>query len=137
MAWQKFDKFGESFSPKISIRATGHIGFSAGAVNRFQLDKYEFCELYYDGEKDLVGFMPTSEAMHGVTTKLVVREMDCYVVAKAFLDFHGIDYRITKSYHGIQEDETGLIVIDLKQPVIIHDKRKKRRAGMKGGGDDD
>ncbi len=133
MTWQKFDLFEESFTPKISIRATGHIGFSAGAVNKFKLKDYKHCELYYDDEEKLIGFRLTNDFIKGSTTKVVVRDIDCFISAKRFLDYYGIDYSPTKSYYGKCEEGSSLIVIDLKQPVLIHGKRGKKKAEKSGG----
>ena len=133
MTWKRFENFGESFSPKISIRATGHIGFSAGAVNKYELKKYEWCELHYDNEKKLVGFKFSNEEHTGITTRLIKRNMDCFIAAKPFLDYFGIDYKPTRSYSGEPDENSNFIIIDLNRPLIIHGRGKKKIPAKKEG----
>ena len=126
MAWKRFESFDESFTPKISIRATGHIGFSVGATNKFGIREYKCCELFYEEGSRLIGFRFGNSEEKGATTKVVARDLDCFVAAKPFLDFHGIKYKPTKSYYGQLDKESGLVVIDLKDPMIIHGRRGKK-----------
>ena len=126
MSWKKFESFGENFTPKISIRATGHIGFSRGAVNKFGLHRYQYCELLYDEERKMIGIKFTNDETSGVTTKLVKRDIDCFISAKPFLNYFGVEYKPTKSYYGEHDEESGLVVIDLGKPVIVHTKRSRK-----------
>ena len=55
MAFQKFDKPGESFAPKISIWTNGTIGLSSGVFNTYELTDKPYCVLYFNPELNQVG----------------------------------------------------------------------------------
>ncbi|NMC44697.1 MAG: hypothetical protein GYA46_12330 [candidate division Zixibacteria bacterium] len=129
MGWEKFDKFGESFSPKITIRATGHIGFSMGAVKKFSLNDYGNCEMLFDKDGQKIGIRLVKEDVLHVTTKIVARGVDCFIAAKPFLDYYGIEYRPTKSYLAKCEEDNRLIVIDLKAPLKTKGRKSKKTPG--------
>lgn len=124
MTLERFENFGETFTPKISIRTTGQIGFSTGAVNKFEIKSYNYCELYYDPEDKKIGIKLTNAMESGISAKINMREIDCFISAKPFLDFYGIEYKPTKSYHGKIDEESGLIILDLNKPIIVHGRKE-------------
>src|SRR5260221_5900154 len=66
MSFEKFTDTGRrSFKPKVSIRRSGVIGFSAAAVDKFRLNESKFVTLYYDAETGTVGVQPTKEQEDG------------------------------------------------------------------------
>lgn len=66
MPFEKFVDTGRrSFKPKVSIRKSGVIGFSAAAVEKFRLKGSKFVTLYYDAEARTVGIHPTVDEEDG------------------------------------------------------------------------
>lgn len=123
MGWEKFSFTGESFFPKVTIRANAQIGFSQGAVKRFDLKKSRYCLLFYDREGDRIGINFEVDEQSDGAIPVRVRDFDFAIPAKAFLDYYGISYDKSLSYKAFKDSESGLIVIDLKSPI----KRSARR----------
>jgi hypothetical protein len=66
MAFEKFTDTGRrSFKPKVSIRKSGVIGFSAAAVDKFKLKDCKFVTLYYDRDTRTIGIQGTREEEEG------------------------------------------------------------------------
>jgi len=63
--------------PKVSIRANGNIGFSSGAVDKFDLRNSTYCRLYMDRDAYKIGFEFTNTEEENVTAKVFSRQMDC------------------------------------------------------------
>lgn len=97
MPFEKFVDAGRrSYKSKISIRKTGVIGFSSGAVEKFQLQKYKFVTLYYDRQGGLVGIQPTENEEQGASHAINFGEaaksgsISASVSATKFLEKYGI-----------------------------------------------
>jgi hypothetical protein len=66
MAFEKFTDTGRrSFKPKVSIRKSGVVGFSAATVDKFGLRDKKFMSLYWDAETARIGFQPTVQEEEG------------------------------------------------------------------------
>lgn len=65
MAFEKFSETKRSFKPKISVRQNGSIAFNAGAVGKFNLERYKFVTLFYDRESAKIGVKPTEATEEG------------------------------------------------------------------------
>lgn len=117
MSWEKFVHTGESFFPKVTIRANAQLGFSRATVKRFGLQQYKSCLLYFDKEGQRIGirFEPENDIEGSVPTR--IREFDYSVPAKAFLDYYGIPYENSKSFKATKDNDTGLIILDLRKPL--------------------
>lgn len=124
-----FDKFthrGSTYAPKISVRNTGAIGISQGALNRFQLmDGEFFFVLHYDKDARVIGMWPTHDAAEEGVLKLVRRKatsksgkesVNAYVPARSFLDYYAIPFKKTKVYDAEWSDEYKMILVDLTKP---------------------
>ncbi len=120
MAFERFEYGGRSFVPKVSIWSRGQIGFSMGAVKRFELQKYQYVVFFYDTEARRIGFQFTLDKNETGAAKLNVRENGGVVGAKAFLDYYGLDYKKTRQFIMKEDQETGLLIIELDRG--IHDE---------------
>lgn len=124
MAFQQFKMMSRSFRAKISVRANGTIGFSRGSVNKYAIGDYQYCELYYDSDEKLAGFRFVNEDKGDETAKLCKRGQDTFISARPFLNFYQIDFSRTRAYSPSLDEESGLIVINLGEP-LYESKRKK------------
>lgn len=117
---EKFTKTGKSFKPKASVRQSGQIGLSVGAIERFQLQKYKYAVLFYDSQQAVIGIKPAIEPEEGAN-RLRVREWGADVTAKAFLEFHQIPYTETKQYEAIWSDQHHMVLIYLNKQSAVQD----------------
>jgi hypothetical protein len=127
MSFELFKNMSKTFRPKISIRNTGHIGFSRGAINKYNLDKYKYCKLYFDSSNKIIGFQFTSEEEEDITVKLTKRGQDMFISVKPFLNYYGIDHSVTRIYLGKKDEESDLICIDLGKPEFESKRRRKKK----------
>lgn len=114
MTFVRFTETGKSFKPKASIWSRGQIGFNQGAVNRLQLDKFNFAILFYDEETRKVGFLFTNDENENGAIKIVNKKTGAVISGKSFLDFFEIKHEKTKNY--TLEKEGDYYVIDLNEP---------------------
>ena len=115
MAFELFTKYGKGNRPSCSIRASGQIGFNQGAVRVYGL-RDGYAELYYDREMQRIGVK--FFAFGGPSTcRFRVTERNAFISGRSFLHYYGIDYR-GKSRKYAVESEAGLLVIDLKRPLL-------------------
>jgi hypothetical protein len=112
MAFERFTKTGgRGYIPKVSIWGKGQIGFNQGAVNKFNLNNFEYAVLFYDSENKKIGMKFTNDKENGIV-KLVKRAgSGISMSAKAFLDFYGIDYSEKKRYTLSYDKENDLYIL--------------------------
>lgn len=130
MSFEKFTLFGGTFKPKVSIRATGHIGFSQGAVSRFKLDKMRSCELYFDRETNRIGFRFFTEEPGGTRAKVNQRGADCFISSRSFLNYYDVDYKVSRSFEIVYDEKANLFILDLNKGTT-RGVRGSRGAGEK------
>jgi hypothetical protein len=123
--FEKFDGVGNSYFPKISIRANGTLGISQGALNRFDLAQGDWwVQLLFDRKNRVIGLEPSDEEGSGrikLNKKHMVgndgkESINAWISAKAFLDYYGIPYSKTQSYVAKRNDSEKIIYIELDQP---------------------
>ena len=112
-----FDKFtqqGRSFSPKISIRKRGQIGFNNGAVKRFKLNEFNYAVMYISKDRTKIAFKFTSDDEEG-SVKIAKRSNNFFVSGKSFLDYYDIPYDESKTYSAEWSEEQSIAIIDISQ----------------------
>ncbi|PJA29779.1 MAG: hypothetical protein CO189_01450 [candidate division Zixibacteria bacterium CG_4_9_14_3_um_filter_46_8] len=127
MSFELFDKIGKTFSAKISIRSNGNIGFSKGAINKYNLAEKAHCRLYYDQERNLVGFKFVKDEEKDITTRLIRRGADMIISARSFLTYYGIDFEQTKAYIAQKDEENDLIFIDLNKAKYESTRGRRKK----------
>ena len=105
--WTRF------FSKDIYLER-GQIGFNQGAVERYGSKDKPFVVIYYEKEHKKIGFGFTNKQDESGAIKIHLKATGGMVSAKSFLDYYVIDYKKTRTYD-VSEDDSGLVVIDLKQ----------------------
>jgi len=112
--FQKFTDTGKSYMPRASIRASGQLGFSAGAVARLRMAEYKFGILYYEPDHKIIGVKLVREPEEGAI-KLRIRSGSADLSAKAFLDRFRIPHQQTKRYDVSWSEEYDMIFIELEK----------------------
>lgn len=121
--FERFKNTGSSYSPKISIRSNGSIGFSQGALHRFKLREGEwYVVMFYDRVAQVIGIKPTQDKEEPNIIKLNKKEavgkenkisVNAFISAKSFLEFYNISYNKTKSYQAEWSEENQMIILKI------------------------
>lgn len=127
MGFELFEGMKKTLPAKISVRTNGQIGFSKGTMSMFKLSEREHCKLYFDGEKNRVGFEFTDEAQPNVTARLIRRGEDTFISGRPFLNYYNIDISKTRVYAAERDIETGFIVIRLSDPKYESTRGKRKK----------
>lgn len=125
--FEQFTNIGGSYACKISIRTTGTLGFSQGALRRFNLEAGDwFFTLHYAKDEQIIGLRPTQDKTvpnivrlqrRSVTNSEGRTNVSAQVAARAFFDYYGIPYgEKVRSFNPTMSDEHKMILIDLKNP---------------------
>ncbi len=110
---------------KISLRATGLIGFSIGARNRFEIDDFDWCTIAIDREQHTIGIQLSRERTDDAF-RIRHSPSNCYVRAKNVLDAWGIDYSSARSFALEWDLDTHRLVFDFEAPLPKTSKVKAR-----------
>jgi len=119
--FEKFVKVGASFSPKLTIRKGGYLGWSQGAANKFGIrGEGNYAVFFYHKGKRLIGIKITQDSSADGAVKIQWREQSGGAVIqcsiRSFLDYYDIDYSETVSYVPDFDEPSGLILIRLDTP---------------------
>ena len=124
--FERFTKTGSSFAPMISIRKHGAIGLSQGALQRFGLMEGEwFVVLYFDKAANVLGIQPVKDENEDGAIKLIKRRamgkngkssISSSVSAKSFFEYYQIPTAETRSFRGLYDDATKMIIVNLNEP---------------------
>lgn len=113
MAFQLFESRRRGNSPRISVRATGVIAFNRGAIHRYAIEKGKFVQLYFDPDTRQIGMRITSDSTAQGAINVVWRnEMNAWLSAKPFFDFHALKLPPTRSLRLDPElRDDGMVVV--------------------------
>ena len=119
MAFVKFTNVRSRIdTPKVSIWTRGQIGFNQGSVDEYGIDKYGYAILYYDEESRSVGVELSNDPKADGAAKLVKgKNAGTSFSARAFLKHYKIDFSETKQYALERDDDNGLLILDLNNPL--------------------
>ena len=112
MAFVKFAEAARSYKPKISVRATGTIGFNSGTVKKFDLRNYKFALLFYDKETNTVGVKPMKSEEDGAH-RINLGKTGGWISCRRFFDYFGISIDGTRRYDARWDDKEKMIVFQL------------------------
>lgn len=119
MAFEKFVDTGRrSFKPKVSVRKSGVIGFSAAAVEKYKLRTCKFVTLYYDRDARTIGIQGTAEGEDGSHPLIMGPEsksgsVSGSVSASRFLDRYEIMPSKNLRLDAAWDDSIGMILLRL------------------------
>ena len=113
MAFERFVMSERSFIPKVSIRSSGQIRFSSGAVTHYNMKKFDYVVFLYDRGERIIGLDFAQDKNARGVVKVNKRKTGMRMGAKAFLDYYNIDYSETKQYTLEYDKENKIYIIDL------------------------
>jgi hypothetical protein len=113
--FEKFTETGRSFTPKVSIRANGQIGFNRGAVKRFNIAKYDYVTVYFNKKTDQIAIQFHNDEDQEGAIKIVKRENNYFFSGKSFLEYQGIRYAPTKTYIAEWDDENNIAILKVNE----------------------
>jgi len=116
MVFQKFEKHGESFAPKISIWTNGTLGVGSGVFNTYELTDKLYYVLFYNPELHQVGIRFLASPSETGASKMTVRKSGGILQAKTFFECYKIDYSVSRQYFLAFNDEERLLYFDLDLP---------------------
>ena len=109
----KFTDPDSSFAARITVRQTGQLGFNAGAINRYKINDFAFCVLFFDEEQKVIGLQLVNEQTEGAI-EIKKSESNTFVRGKSFCDRYGIDYSESHRFELKREEkENGLLYFEL------------------------
>ena len=115
MGFKKFTETGRGFKPQASIWSRGQISFNQGAVKRYKIDAFKHAVMFYDPDNKLIGIELTNDDSAEGLHNIGKRKSGVMISAKAFLDYNDVDLFKTRKFDLKKDNETGYLVIDLKQ----------------------
>lgn len=125
MAFIKFTETGRSFSPKASLNPRGYLSFNEGACRRYNIEEADHAFLYYDADEQRIGIELAKGEQKEGALNIRKRQTGATLGAKAFLDFFDIPIKNTTLFDVIQDNESGLLVIDLSKGKERKTKKEK------------
>ena len=93
--FKKYVSRGRAGTPKISIRKNGQIAFNAGAVQKYDLDVFEFVMLYISDKRDRVAVKFTNNEKESGLIKIQKRPGNFAFSARNFMAIYDIDWSET------------------------------------------
>jgi hypothetical protein len=109
----KFTDTETSFAATVTIRSTGQIGFSAGALNLYKIGDYGHCILYFDQDRRVVGMELTAQNCEGAMP-IKKAASNTHLRAKNFCDRFGINYEKSRRYRLKKDAESGFLYFELE-----------------------
>lgn len=91
----------------------GEMRFSREAVRKFELEKYQYVELYFDGETQRLGIVPV-EAKTADALKLRRGRTGTLVRVEGILAKHGIILPEKTEKRLSRDSESGMLTVQLK-----------------------
>ena len=113
MSFEKFTETARSYRAKVSIRSNGTVGLNGGAVNKFDLEEYDWAVLFFDKERQLIGIKPTKNEKDEGTHKINRGKTGAWVAARRFLDYYEIGTTKTKRFDAAWDDKEKMIVVQI------------------------
>jgi hypothetical protein len=102
--FKKYISRGRAGSPKISIRKNGQIAFNAGAIQRYDLQAFDFVMLYISESKDRVAVRLTCNEKESGLIKIQKRPGNFAFSCRTFLEINDIDWSKTVNLDFIWSD---------------------------------
>lgn len=116
MAFERFTKIGgRSHTPKVAIWSKGQLGFNKGAVNKWDLDKYEFAIMFFDKDERKIAVQFTQDASSPGAIKIVKRPTGISFSASAFFQYYDIPHEKTEKYDVEFDKEADFFIISLQK----------------------
>jgi hypothetical protein len=91
--WETFEFGGKTVTPKLTIRKGWQIGLNSAAVERFNLNKYNFVVLMINKDDQKIGLKFTNNQNEKGVKKLRIVQGGVSLPAKGFIEYYDL-YKI-------------------------------------------
>ncbi|MEM7811762.1 MAG: hypothetical protein AAF532_09825 [Planctomycetota bacterium] len=119
--FERFTEAGKNFSPRVTLRQNGQIGFNEGARNAYSIEDRKYAVLFYDNANAAIGILLTNDESEEGALPVRQSKTNTYIAAKSFLDKHRVDYskatRLTPEQHG------DVLVLQLDSAEIAEEEK--------------
>lgn len=110
--FERFTEAGKNFSPRVTLRQNGQIGFNEGARNAYAVADRKYAVLFYDTANAAIGILLTNEETEEGALPVRQSKTNTYIAAKSFLDKHRIDYSKARRLKPEQHDDVLVLQLD-------------------------
>ena len=125
MPFERFAETGRGYSPRASMSKAGLIGLNKGAVQRYDVDIYKLCVLYFDRETRRIGIEFTNDAdARGARPIRKGKAGGAFIGAKNFLEYYDIAPSATTLIPVDRDEEANLLVLELGRGTLRGSKKK-------------
>lgn len=118
-SFERFTDVDKSFSPRVTIRQNGQLGFNEGARNKFNIGDFGYAVLFFDRLNSAVGVLLTNDKDEPGALRVVNTRQNTFVPAKSFLDRYEISYGKSRRFWLEQHDV--MLVFELEKPLGTKD----------------
>jgi hypothetical protein len=112
--FKKFMAKGRSYNPKVIVRKSGHIAFNAGAINKYDLNMYDYAILYISDNRNRVAVKFTNNEKDSGLLKVSVRPGSYAIAARSFLGLYDIDWSKTRQFDFMWRDKDKVAIFTPK-----------------------
>jgi hypothetical protein len=126
MGFEKFEDAGSGrgrppgTDPMVSLRKSGSIGINRAALSAY-FEEDDGAIMYYDGEGTHIGIEPVADSEADDAAYSVTKTDSGGTIApKAFLEKYDLVPEVTTQFDPDHDEEEGLIVVDLDDPIGTH-----------------
>lgn len=114
LSLEQFTGRGRSYTPIVSLRKSGQIGFNLGMIQFYDLQNYDgFAVLYFDAHQQVIGVKLVKKAEEGAY-RFSIKRGNATISAKSFFNYYKIPVNEAHRYAPTWSDEYKMFLIDLK-----------------------
>ena len=136
--FERFTHVGKRYSAQISIRNSGAIGISQGAIHQASMTEGDdwHVVLHYDRAQNVLGLQPVKGGAESGAIKVSIKRItnketggsaiSAFLSAKSFLNYYRIPYAETRSFDAKWDPELNMLI------AFLADKPAKNEPAAQG-----
>ena len=113
--FKKYIYRGRAGVPKVVIRKNGQVGFNSAAVQKYDLDCFEYIIFYISDKRDRVAVQFTNNEKTDGIIKIQKRKGSFAFSARNFLSIYDIPWSITENFDFIWNDSGKVAIFNCRQ----------------------
>ena len=107
--WEPFTEIKASFAARVTVRQTGQLGFTRGALNSYEILKKEFAYLFFDQHRRAVGIRLSNDNGKGAIPINKKNPSNVHLRAKNFCDKYSITTDKARRYELKEDKKSGIL----------------------------
>lgn len=113
---EQFTGRGRSYTPLVTLRKNGQIGFNLGMIQFYDLQKHDgFAVLYFDASQKVIGVKLVKKPEEGAY-RFSIKQGNATIAAKSFFNYYKIPMNESRRYTPEWSEQYKMYLIDLKSP---------------------